>query len=367
MPNNISNAGAGYRGCGFGNVLQDYFACGVLTVDAEGRIAAMTPGAEQLLCLPGDPGPDLSQTTLPTAVQFIVDEVRKTGQPVADRRIVLVSNHKAAATLSVTAMPVSPDKQAGSVVVVLRDASSADHLEHEMRRLNRLASIGTLAASVAHEIKNAMVPVQTFLGLLLEKNPENELAGTVRREMERVNAIVSRMLKFSAPAKPAFTSIRLHELLDHSLRLVQHRVEGKLISLQRQFNASPDSFNGDDHQLEQAFLNLLLNAVDAMGSEGVLTVSTDVPTGDDQLELREGGNPSGFLRVRITDTGAGIPPENLGPIFEPFFTTKQDGTGLGLAVTRTIIAEHNGVIRVESQPGKGTTFMVLLPCSQAAS
>jgi signal transduction histidine kinase len=231
--------------------------------------------------------------------------------------------------------------------------------------LNRLASIGTLAASMAHEIKNAMVPVQTFVGLLLEKNPGAELAGTVRREMERIDTIVGRMLKFSAAAKPNFSLIRLHELLDHSLRLVQHRAEGKLISLNRRFNASPDSFNGDDHQLEQAFLNLLLNAVESMGAEGALTVSTDVVDGDDRLERREGQTASGFLRVGITDTGGGIPPEILESIFQPFFTTKQSGTGLGLAVTRNIIEEHQGVIRVESQPGKGTTFTVLLPCSAA--
>ena len=243
----------------------------------------------------------------------------------------------------------------------------ARHPARLMHRLERLASIGTLSASMAHEMKNALVPVRTFVGLLLEKNPDAELAGTVHREMGRVDTIVSRMLKFAAPVKRAVSLVRLHELLDHSLRLVQHRVEGKLISFNRHFNASPDSFSGDDHQLEQAFVNLLLNAVEATGPEGAITVSTEAVTGDAQVQLREGGGTAGFLRVKITDTGAGIAAENLESIFEPFFTTKPSGTGLGLPVTRSIIEEHQGDIRVESQPGKGTTFTVLLPYSEAGS
>jgi signal transduction histidine kinase len=256
---------------------------------------------------------------------------------------------------------VSPIGQAAHVLVVFSDVSSIRKLEHHLQRLDRLASIGTLSASMAHEIKNALVPVKTFVGLILEKNPEAELAGTVRRELERVETLVSRMLKFAAPAKPALAPVRLHELLEHSLHLAQHRAEGKLISFHRQFNAPSDSCHGDDYQLEQAVLNLLLNAVEAMGPEGALTVRTDLVARDAQMQPQEGDQAQRFLRLDITDTGVGIPPEKLDSVFEPFFTTKPHGTGLGLAVTRRIIEEHNGLIRVKSQPGKGTTFTVFLP------
>jgi signal transduction histidine kinase len=134
-----------------------------------------------------------------------------------------------------------------------------------------------------------------------------------------------------------------------------------VITFQREFQALPDFFNGDDHQLEQAFLNLLINGVEAMGAEGCLTIRTElVAGGHDSVQLREGSGAR-FLRVKFCDTGGGIEPENLERIFEPFFTTKDGGTGLGLAVTRRIVEEHNGTIRVESQAGQGTTFTVLLP------
>jgi len=266
----------------------------------------------------------------------------------------------------ISALPLSPDKPDNrGVVVLIRDITSAGKLERNLRRLDRLARIGTLSAGMAHEIKNALVAVKAFVDLLIEKNPESELADTVRRELGRVEAIVTQMLRFASPAQPARSKVRLHEILEHSLRLVEHRIEDKIISFRREFNASADHFHGDDHQLEQVFVNLLLNGVDAMGPEGTITISTDVVTSDGQPEKRN--DKSSLLRVRIADTGAGIAPENVARIFDPFFTTKQHGTGLGLAVTHRIIEEHNGAIRVESQPGKGTTFIVLLPTSEPAA
>ena len=204
-------------------------------------------------------------------------------------------------------------------------------------------------------------PVNTFVGLLLEQNPDAELAGTVRREMDRVDSIVSRMLKFAGPAKPSFSDIHLHELLEHSLRLVQHRVEGNLISFDRRFNAPSDSLRGDDYQLEQAFLNLLLNAVDAMGTEGCSRWARRGCQGNRECPPRGGQRVPVVARRDHRHRHGHRPGKHRRSIFDPFFTTKAHGTGLGLAVTRQIIEEHEGVIRVDSQPDKGTTFTVLLP------
>jgi signal transduction histidine kinase len=353
VPTKGPNSGSGYEGCSFADVLQDMFSWGMLSINTDGKIIALTPQVEELLHLP--PG----TATLPLPIQTIVQEVRKTGRAVEDRPVLLPND--STTVLSVTALPVSTGQPAGSVTLLLKDVTASGQLEGHLRRLDRLASIGTLAASMAHEIKNALVPVRTFVDLLLEQNPNIELGETVHREMLRVDAIVSRMLKFSAPAKPALAPVRLHEILDHSLRLVHHRVESKLISFDRKFHAASDVCNGDDHQLEQVFVNLLLNAIESMGFEGALTVSTEAVAEADAMALREAGGSCGFVCVKIKDTGVGIPPENLEAIFEPFFTTKHTGTGLGLSVTRRIIEEHKGTIRVESQPGQGTTFSILLP------
>jgi signal transduction histidine kinase len=181
--------------------------------------------------------------------------------------------------------------------------------------------------------------------------------------MNRIDAIVSRMLKFAGPARPAFSEVRLHEALDHSLRLVQPQLEGKAIALSRSFQAAPDRLSGDDYQLQQAFVNLFLNALEAMGPNGTLSVATEICS-PDARPARGGASVAGTqLRVAIKDTGAGISPENMARMFEPFFTTKPKGTGLGLAITRRIILEHRGAISVESRPGQGTAFQILFPAS----
>jgi signal transduction histidine kinase len=329
-------------------------------VDSQNRIITVTSEAERALRLSPAQGQSRQIESLPAPLQAVIREAQNTGQAVAERQIVLPAVGKETAALSVMAIPLPAEKGA-ACMVLLKDLSARAKLEQHLRRLNRLASLGTLSTSMAHEIKNAFVAVRTFIDLLLEKNQDAELAGTVRRETDRVESLVSRMLKFAAPAPRTGGPVRLHEILDHSLRLVQHRAEGKVITFNREFQAASDWLDGDDHQLEQALVNLLLNAVEAMHSEGVLTVSTDLVAGDARSGSRGGTGPAQLLRIRITDTGMGIPAENMRRVFEPFFTTKENGTGLGLAITRRIIEEHNGDIRVESRPGKGTSFTILLP------
>jgi signal transduction histidine kinase len=225
-------------------------------------------------------------------------------------------------------------------------------LEDRLAQLDRLASMGTLAAVMAHEIKNALVPGKTFIDLLLEKQPDAELGGLVRREMDRIDAIVSRMLRFGSPVRSGYGEVRLHEILDHSLRLVQPTLEDKSIALACTFEAASDRSQGDGYQLQQAFVNLLLNAVEATGPKGTLTVATESVSG-----------APARVRVLIKDSGVGIAAEDMDRLFEPFFTTKPNGTGLGLSITRRIILEHGGEISVESEPGSGTTFHILLPVS----
>ena len=219
--------------------------------------------------------------------------------------------------------------------------------EQNLQRLDRLAGLGLLSAGMAHEIKNGLVAVKTFVDLLLEKNQDAELGKVVVRELERINAIVTQMLRFAAPGHAAFKTVRIHGLLDHSLRLVEHQISGKLISLNRDYKAAPDTVHGDEFQLQQAFMNLLFNAIEAMGANGTLTVGTEITDGQ--------------LRIQIRDTGTGIAPENQGRLFEPFFTTKKNGTGLGLAISQRIVHEHGGNISAQSENNKGSTFSISLP------
>src|SRR5271154_1088168 len=146
--------------------------------------------------------------------------------------------------------------------------NSAQLSEEKMQRLDRLANLGLLSAGMAHEIKNGMVAIKTFVDLLAKTNPDAELTEVVGRELQRINVIVTQMLRFAAPRSSLFTTVKIHEVLDHSLRLLQHQISGKLISLRRDYRAGPDTVRGDDAQLQQAFMNLLLNAIEAMGVNG---------------------------------------------------------------------------------------------------
>lgn len=352
-----ANPNIGSPGLNFEDMLQASCTCGVLSIDAGGAVTFVSPEAEKMLHLPGADKSSLA-TKLPPNLQALVTETQTTGQTITDRKIVLDPNRQRA-PISVTVMPATAREKSGKLVVLLKDFSHTRKLEENLRRLDRLASAGTLSAGMAHEIRNALVAIKTFVDLLLEKNKDDDLAEIVSHEMERMVSLVSQILKFAVPAQPVFSRISVHKILERSLLLAQHRAEGRLITFDRKFDAEKDVIEGDNHQLEQAFVNLLLNAVEAISGSGSLSVTTEATT-DDENHAREGESRR-CLRIRISDSGVGVTQENMRRLFEPFFTTKQNGTGLGLAVTRRIIEEHNGTIRVESQPGKGTTFTVLLP------
>jgi len=170
-------------------------------------------------------------------------------------------------------------------------------------------------------------------------------------------------LKFAGPGKPTFSPVSVHGILDQCLRLLQPQLESKQIRLRRVLLAHPDIVAADDYQLQQAFLNILLNAVAAMGPQGELAVSTHR-----RIESAPGRTEPEHASIQITiaDTGGGIPAENLSRLFEPFFSTKPHGTGLGLAITRRIMLEHRGEISVESKVNEGSTFQLTLPSFERA-
>ena len=337
------------------SALRDGLAHAVIALDSAKQITVFSPEAEHLTGLRAAVVVGQSYAQLPAVLRKIADDVFATGKAVADRQVKLpaaAGGGEHSVHVHAVVLSVGRGKTPG-VILVLHDLSAAHRLEENLRRLDRLANIGTLSASMAHEVKNALVAIRTFVDLLLEKNQNAELAEIVGREMQRINAIVSQMLRVAGPARPNIAPVRMHEALDYSLRLVQRQLEEKLITLRRSFVAVPDVVNGDLCQLEQALMNLLLNALEAMGPGGTLTVCTDVI-------VPAGHHPPQF-RLTIQDTGVGITPENMSRMFETFFTTKKNGTGLGLPITRRIIEEHCGAIHVVSEPDQGATFLVLLP------
>ncbi|MGO8927768.1 MAG: two-component system sensor histidine kinase NtrB [Limisphaerales bacterium] len=347
----------------FASVLRDHLAWGVLLIDGGKKVSVLAGRARHLLGVDPDQASLPAFEALPAPIQAIIRDALASGKATADRQIEMDAGSRGRITLHISVVPLQPGRKDAGVVVLLSDLTAARQLEERLAQLDRLANMGTLAAAMAHEIKNALVAGKTFIDLLLEKHQDAELVGVVRREMSRIDGIVSRMLKFSGPARAAFTGVSLHEVLEHSLRLVEPQLEGQSIVVSRSFLAAPDLVQGDDYQLQQAFVNLFLNALEAMGANGTLSVATEICSPQARSAGRGDSVAGPHLRVTIKDTGAGIPPENMARLFEPFFTTKPKGTGLGLPITRRIILEHRGDISVESRPGQGATFQILLPVS----
>jgi two-component system NtrC family sensor kinase len=227
------------------------------------------------------------------------------------------------------------------------------HMEEQLRRSEKLASLGTLSAGVAHEINNPLTGILLYASLLQgDKRLDPALLPDVARvisETERCAGIVKDLLEFSRESKPDKETMAIDAILDEVIAFFHHQPDFKNITICRKFAAALPDVSVDPGQIRQVFMNLVINAGHAMHQGGRVELSTC---------LTDDGT---YVCTELTDTGAGISEENLTRIFDPFFTTKSDGTGLGLSISYGIISNHGGKIGVRSTPGEGTTFSVLLP------
>ena len=273
-------------------------ACATVVVERE-KIFLVTPDASSLLGLNAAELAGEHFSALPVRLRQLFEQTLSTGQPVSEK---IPSSGQAGIQASLSPIFGKRGKISGAVAN-LHDLSCIEQLAKRVSQIDRLASIGTLSASMAHEIKNALVAIRTFTDLLLSRNQEDELAGIVGREMTRIDSIVSQMLMFSGPAKPTLAPLHLHDVLNHSLQLVQHQLDEKSVKLDRSFSAASDLVKADDYQIKQAFLNLFFNALDAIPVNGNLVVGTELVATDPELPdaLRE-QSPS-RLRVTIRDSG----------------------------------------------------------------
>lgn len=364
--NQSATTGAGHDGLSVAGAFRQVLRCGVIFVDCQTRTAKVSEEASQMLGLMQEQNAGLVAESLPRPLASLVQEAFSSRTPVASRPIKLHSEAGSLSELHASVLFIEPGRPESGLVVVLNDLTAAERLGQHLGRLDRLALLGTLSAGMAHEIKNALVAGKTFVDLLLERHQDAELVEVVRRELSRIDTILSRMLKFAGPSPPTFSETRVHEVLDYSLRLVQPQIARKDVLVTRLFQAETDQVRGDDSQLQQALVNLLLNALEAVSEAGTLSVATQVISSQVDPERRSTPSAVRHLLVTVQDDGVGISPEHLNRVFEPFFTTKPNGTGLGLLITRQIIEDHGGHLAVESVLGQGTTFRITLPVLESA-
>jgi two-component system, NtrC family, sensor histidine kinase HydH len=335
----------------FASVLLDCVAKGVITVGPSRQILAFNEAAEHLLGLHAKDALSHSTAVLPPPLQAVIDQTLLTGQPAVRRRILLSRAGTEDLLQVTTTLAKEPAGGVLSVLAEFQSLSQAQSMAANLEHLDRLASVGILSAGVAHEIKNALVTVQTFVELLREKCDDPELVQLVSGEIRRIDTFVRQILRGATREEFHLAPLNAHSLLKDAVNLLRPQLRARSIHLDLSLSASLDRISGDERQLRHAFINLLMNALEAMTEAGHLAVSTEV------IEVWERAH----LRVTISDNGSGIRQDHLDRLFSPFFTTKKDGTGLGLAITRRIVEQHNGSITVESKAGEGTTFHVFLP------
>lgn len=346
-------------------ILLENLSSGVIACDAERRITLLNREASRILKAPAAALAGRGIDALPPGLAEPMEQTLTAGRGVHDAELVLSDGEVTHLRLSSSVITGLEGRRLGALVV-LNDVTMLRRMEDRMRRADRLASVGTLAAGMAHEIKNPLVSIKTFVQVLPRAFDDPEVRSTfcplIESEVSRIDTVVNHLLNFARPAKASLEPTHLHAVLVHTLRLVEPRLRSKGITLETVFDAPADLIEGDASLLEQVFINLYFNAVDAMSSGGRLRVETSVAqveTGDRDLW----GAPVRVrrLRVSVRDTGHGIRAADLAHVFDPFFTTKSEGSGLGLAIAYGIIQEHRGSFDVESRVGEGTSFHVAFP------
>ncbi|MBW2490223.1 MAG: response regulator [Deltaproteobacteria bacterium] len=254
---------------------------------------------------------------------------------------------------SISAYPLFENGEVIGAIELSRDITADINGRQAMMQKDKLASIGRLSAGVAHEINNPLTTILTTAMLIQEDidpdNPMYEELETITNETLRCRKIVASLLDFARQTKPAKKHHNINDIITECIQLTRKQAEFKDIQILNELSEKVPKLLLDKEQIQQAFINLILNATDATDPGGTITVSTDFSP-DNQL-----------VNITVSDTGKGIAAEVLDKIFEPFFTTREIGTGLGLAITHGIIGRHGGDIRVHSRPGEGTTFTIRLP------
>ena len=351
----------------YNETLLENLTSGVIAVGTDERITVFNNEAGQITGLDSQEMLDHPLDELPEALREPLRKTLGTGESQVDRELVLRSESEGVVVRASTSIFHGQDREVLGALIVLTDTTAIKRLELQIRRSDRLASLGTLSAGMAHEIKNPLVSIKTFAQLLPERYQDSDFRETfsnlIGHEIDRIDSLVNQLLRFARPAKPHLKPMHVHEILEKSLTLVGHRLYQKEIKLTRSWDANVDTIRADSDQLEQVFLNFFINAMDAMKNGGELSVRTEVRTNEDwsSASNQANGETGEVLRVTIRDSGEGIRSEDIPHVFDPFFTTKDYGTGLGLSVVHGIIQEHGGQIEVESEPQKGTAFHILLP------
>jgi two-component system sensor histidine kinase HydH len=334
------------------NVLES-MANGLITVDRSLCVATFNPTALEIL---GKTKEDVAGRPISELLP-LENEIKKVlsdSESILEKEVKITSERKGKDFLFLSVSPLKePDSHiARGAVIILRDVTMIRELEQKVILSEKFAALGRLSAGVAHEIRNPLNSIRGFIQYFQKKlsleEEDYRYTDLMITEVDRLNRVISKLLAFSKPREPRLSIRSPYEILDHCIRVIEREAQGEGLELIRTTCADEMPLVlMDTDQITQVFLNILINAVEATPKGGKIFV---------KCEMDEPGR----LRISVEDTGEGIPKENIDKLFDPFFSTKKKGTGLGLAIVKSIIEAHDGEIDVESEPGKGTRFIITL-------
>ena len=331
----------------------DSMADGLISLDENGRIMTMNRQAAEILAGEIE---SLKGKTIADVLGDRIDLLLRSakGHIIRDREVELEGQNGGRTPLSISAAPLKDEtgREMGQVLLI-RDLREIRELKEKIRRSEHLASLGRVAAGMAHEIRNPLSSIRGFAQFFLNRfrgqKEEEEYAAVMVREVDRLNRVITELLDFARPRELRREPCSLEAVIDYALKVLAMKLAEKKVTVEKNYEKGLPPAPADQEQLSQAFLNLLLNALDAVEEGGEIMIGL---TKDPRRSA---------LNITLTDNGYGIPPGDMERIFEPFFSTKRKGTGLGLAIVHQIIVNHGGEITVENRPEGGTAFRIVLP------
>ena len=336
----------------FSDNLVENMPMGLVAMDRESRIIAFNQTAEFVLRkTAGEVIGQMAKDVLPEACRDLLRTLAVEKQIIAKEIDCSLTDGRTV-PLEVIATVLEEEDGARGVVVLFRDITEIKQLKKEIARSQRLASLGSLAAGVAHEIRNPLSSIKGFATYFKERyrdNPDDsQTADIMVQEVDRLNRVIGQLLDYARPMTMNRRETAIQTVIQHALRMIESQAREKGVVIQTELQADVAAVLIDPDRIKQVFLNLYLNAIGAMEGGGILSVAL--------LSMTDRR-----IRIEVRDTGVGIDPKDLDRIFDPYFTTKSSGTGLGLAIVQKIIEAYRGEIQVASTPGLGTTVSVILP------
>lgn len=352
-------------------MIMSTMADGLVSLDMKGRIATINPAARQLLgvSLEDDiQGASIASISGESSQLYIfIRNMLKKPAAYCQQEVEIKEEEKPRTLLVGSSLLSDTKGEPRELILNLHDITELKKLEARIRQSERLAALGTLAAGMAHEIRNPLSAIKTFVQLLPRKIDKpgflEKFNRTVPRETNRINLLVEELLELSRAPKYTFSNTDINSLIRQTLDTIEDEVQRRNIDCRLVLQSNLPHVQADAHQLVKAFQNLSRNAIQATPAGGRLTIRTFTES-EPVAVVQKSGKTTTRIAIIFEDTGQGIPANLLKEIFNPFFTTKDYGTGLGLPITHKVISEHGGLIEAESDREQGTRFTIYLPCNK---